>query len=453
MKFHAKVYKVGKGKNSQPAYLAVIKRYFIEKLKLREGDGILVKLGKEKFPSVIRKHGSRKFVYAFTIPHRIGKRLKLKTKLSFYLISKNIQPPHTDQHKKGYVNLLKIVPERTVMGKRIYVFKWFNNKLLFWIYSRGNRPFILPQFVPLERNGFALMELFGVFLCEGLKARRGNKHLSRLSFSNTEKEQIEWFTNAMKFLLGIKNDEWKVQILHSKTNDDTKMMLKKYWSQVGFTINNISIIRNETVSAEYGVCVMNINNSTLAEVFYHLMEYCRSIALDSKENCIKIFRGFSRGDMGVTSKSITFDSMNKEDVLLFKEVCKRLGIRTNKLTFFRSKKGWWNTTITGRENFKRILLIDGIKHRKRRRKVIELFLNNKKDVLYKYLKAIDNGFKTSRDVAKTLNLSIITTRFYLSKLRKEGYLVGKVRDKGKIYYSLTQKGLDKLKFYRMLETR
>jgi hypothetical protein len=39
-------------------------------------------------------------------------------------------------------------------------------------------------------------------------------------------------------------------------------------------------------------------------------------------------------------------------------------------------------------------------------------------------------------------------------LRKEGYLIGKVvGKKGKIFHSLTQKDIDKLNFYQLLESK
>jgi len=451
MKFQAKVYKINKGTSSQAAYLATIRSKFTDKLKLKMGDGILVGLNEDKFPSAIRKHGSQRFMYSFTIPHKIGKELKLKTDIEFHLISKNIRI--RIGHKEKHISLLSVIPEKTVNGNGIYIFRWERDKLLFWIYSRGNKPFILPKFIPFEKNNYSLMELFGVFLCEGFKARKEGKHLDRLSFSNTEMEQIKWFINAMSSLIGIKTNEWKVQILYPRNNKSTKTILKKYWSRVGFLPDRISVIKNKTVSAKYGVCIVNISSSTLAEVFYHLMEYCKNIVLNSRENYIKTLRGFSRGDVGITTTAISFDSGSKKDVLLFKNVCKKLDIRTSKLTYFQSKRGWWNVNICGSDNFEKILSIDGIRHERRKKKLINLFLNNKKDILYKYLKAVNNGFKTSKEVAKNLNLSIITTRFYLSKLRKEKYLIGKVVDKGgKIFHSLTQKGIDKLNFYQLLES-
>jgi predicted transcriptional regulator len=451
MKFQAKLYKINKGKSSQHAYLAIIRRNFANKLKLKEGDGILVKLDEYKFPSAIKKHGSQRFMYSFTIPYKIGKKIKLKTDITFDLIYKNIGI--RDGYKDNHINLLIVTPEKTINGNRIYIFEWSRDKLLFWIYSRGNKPFILPKFIPFEKKNYSLMELLGVFLCEGLKARKKGKNLDRLSFSNTETEQIKWFINAMSSLMEIKANEWKVQILYPKNDEKTKIGLKKHWSKIGFFPDNISIIKNNTVSAKYGVCIVNVNNSTLAEVFYHLIEYCRSIVLNSRENCIRVLRGFSRGDVGISSKTITFDSGNKKDVLLFRNVCKNLGIRTSKLTYFPFKKGWWNVVICGSDNFEKILSIDGIKHEKRKRKLIKLFLNNKNDILNRYLKAVNNGFNTSKEIAKVLNLSIITTRFYLSRLRNEKYLTGKVIDKnGKILHSLTQKGIDKLNFYQLLES-
>ena len=450
MRFQAKVYRINKGKSSHHAYLAIIRRSFVNKLKLKERDGILVGLNEDKFPSVIRKHGSQRFMYSFTVPRKIGEELELKTDITFHLISKNIRI--RDGQRNKHINLLSVVPEKTVNGNNIYVFKWKGDRLLFWIYSRGNKPFILPKFIPLEKNNYSLMELFGFFLCEGFKARKGGEHLDRLSFSNTEIEQIKWFVNAVNSLMKIKTNEWKIQILYPKNDDNTKITLKNSWSKVGFLSEKISVVKNKTISAKYGVCIVNITNSTLAEVFYHLMEYCKSIVLNSEENCIKALRGFSRGDVGITTNAIGFDSGDKKDVLLFKNVCKKLDVRTSELTYFRSKRGWWNVTISGRDNFERILSIDGIKHGKRKKKLIKIFLNNKKDILHKYLKAVNNGFKTSKEVAKALNLSIITTRFYLSRLRKEKYLIGKVIDKkGKIYHSLTKKGIDKLNFYQLLE--
>jgi len=62
-------------------------------------------------------------------------------------------------------------------------------------------------------------------------------------------------------------------------------------------------------------------------------------------------------------------------------------------------------------------------------------------------------FKTSRDISEALSLSIITTRHYLQKFRREGYLRGIILDKQKkIYHSLNRKGVDKLNFYQDLES-
>ena len=450
MKFQVKVYKISKGNKSQASFLAIINKKIVDKLKLKINDGILISIKNHTFPTVVKKHGSKRFVHGFTIPFKIGRKLKTKSQIIVSLISKGLENPKPQHFKSSdNLNLTTIIPKNTMINRRVYAFELVEKKVLFWIYSKGNRPFILPKSVELRKDNFSLFEVLGAFLCEGFKARKKGKHRDRLSFSNAELEQIKWFTDALENLLGIKREEWSIQILYPKISHKSTKILKKHWSKAGFLMNQISINKNKTVVSPYGICIQNIYNSTLAEIFSFLMEYCKKLVLKNNRNVIDTFRGFSRGDLGVTSDSITFDSENKSDVLLFKQVCTKLGITTGNLNFRPYKHGWWYIRINGWDNFRKILELDGIKHTKRKEKLINIFLKSKRNLRYKYLEAIKNKKNTSKKIANSLNLSIITTRFYLSKFRKEKYVRSYLANKSnRFIYRLTTKGKKELEVLR-----
>lgn len=72
---------------------------------------------------------------------------------------------------------------------------------------------------------------------------------------------------------------------------------------------------------------------------------------------------------------------------------------------------------------------------------------------YRYLEAISLNQNTTIKSAKFTKLSVITTRFYLSKLKKEGFLNAKINKDfyyQKSYY-LIKKGKKLLDFFKSLE--
>ncbi len=437
-----KVHRIPKGTMSCDSYFAILEK---SNKDVTSSEAILVKYGKEIFPTVIRNYGSSRNLSGFTVPKRIGRGLENK-EIKFNLFRKNASTIKSG--KRGYINLGKILPDKTIRNFPLYKFDLNRSQLLFWIYARGNKPIILPKYISPE-NIPSLLEIFGAFVCEGLKARKKNNHIDRLSFSNAEIEQIKWFIETIESVLKINKNEWKLQILFQ--GDFNKFnVIKNYWSGIGVPKQNITIVKNSKISAKYGVCIANIYNSTLAEVFSSIMEYCNTISLNSQDYAIRVFRGFSRGDLGVSSRTVSFDSEKKEDVSLFKNICEKLDIETSSLRFNPCKKGWWTCYITGRKNFEKILRFDGIKHYNRRKKLIKILLRNKSFSSYKYLEAVANHANTTQKSSHLLKRSIITTRFFLSKLKKEGYLKSSIQRNQNIYH-LTAKGLHTFKFYNNLE--
>jgi len=120
--------------------------------------------------------------------------------------------------------------------------------------------------------------------------------------------------------LGINKKQWKAQILFFPTEAPLlSSKLKKFWSKAGLKTANIYAYENRTVKSENGVCILYINSTTLAEVFYKIYEYCRKLALKNAECAADFFRGVSRGDLGIHGargriSSITFSTEQREDV-------------------------------------------------------------------------------------------------------------------------------------------
>ena len=70
-----------------------------------------------------------------------------------------------------------------------------------------------------------------------------------------------------------------------------------------------------------------------------------------------------------------------------------------------------------------------------------------------YLNAINLGYNTTKKSANFLKLSIITTRLYLGKFKKEGLLTSRIDKNSKhkqLIYLLTGKGKENLKHYKKL---
>jgi hypothetical protein len=148
--------------------------------------------------------------------------------------------------------------------------------------------------------------------------------------------------------------------------------IREYWQATGIDKNRISIVENSTTNEETGVCILNIYNSTLAEIVYFINEECEKIALTNKSFAASFFRGFSRGDLGISrstkNRVIDFTTNNEENALFFKKVCSLLKIPTSRIFFYNknNKKGYYNVYIYGRKIFGRIYNLDLIRHAERK---------------------------------------------------------------------------------------
>ena len=140
--------------------------------------------------------------------------------------------------------------------------------------------------------------------------------------------------------------------------------------------------------------------------------------------------------------------------MFFSRICEKIKLPTGKLYFY-PKKRYWEIHITGGyDSFRKIIELNGITHSKRKNKLIEGFLSALKSTHYKYLEAVSMDVNTSEKVALYLNLSVISTRAYLHKLKKCGFLKGgKYKRYKPIVYKLTKKGEKELKFYQELKNK
>jgi len=381
--FYARVYKINKGKNSQHAYFATIRKEEIQRLSITEKDAVLLNILDQMFPAVIRKlkTSGNRFMLGFTVPFIIGENLQLKTDLIFNLLKKNTIFKEPIK-RKDKLNLQEIISVKTIRNYPIYLFD-FGENLMMWIYSKGNKPYILPKHVPIENNHYNLFEFAGAFFCEGFKARKKNKHRDRFSFSNADPEQVAFFLNASEKLLNIPKKEWKAQILHPNFNQISN--LTKLWSKLGVSKERIKIIENKTVLAKQGVCILYITNSTLAEIICILIKYLEKESLKSKENALNFFRGLSRGDLGVSHKdrSIKFSTESKKNAIFFRKLCNVLEIPTNKI--YHNKKGingYWGSNVSiSYTLLTKLIEMNAITHSKRKARLQDIIANTKRKTL------------------------------------------------------------------------
>lgn len=427
---------------------------------MEENNAILLRINEQIFPTLIRKLHTTKnrFMYGFSIPQDIGKNLVTKSDIDIEFLSKNL----VKENNKNFGNILylpKILPRKTMRNKNFYIFD-LNDKILILIYSTGNKPYVLPKYIPLTRNSYDILELFGGYLCEGFKARKINNHMDRLSYSSSEIDQIEWFINSMENLFEIKKSEWNAQILSSNKTKGFQDSLKEYWSSIGLQKDKIKVINNGIVNDKYGVCLVNIYNSTLAETVYEIFRYCKKVALKNKENSLKFFRGLSRGDIGVSvnynRNILTFTTNTKENMEFFQKICGNLGIRNGKVIHDkRGKNGCWKIAVQDFKSYYNIVKLNAIAHQRRKNYFYSKFLKSKGNIVLKYLNAVSDGYNTSVKVSEHTNLSIFTTRTLLLRYKKMGLLNGKNKrdDKGthQVFYSLSEKGQKLLDFYKDIE--
>ena len=317
----------------------------------------------------------------------------------------------------------------------------------------------MPKYIPLTKDGYDLLELFGGYFCEGFKARKIRNHLDRLSYSSSEVDQIEWFINSMNIFFGIRKSEWDVQILLRNYNKEIHSYIVNYWADSGLEKEKIKIINNNLVNGKFGVCLVNIYNSTLAETMYEVFMHCKSKALKNKKYSLSFFRGLSRGDMGVSithkKNLLTFTTEKEENITFFTRICGNLGIRTGKsIRDNRGKNGCWKISIHNFNSFLIVAKLKAITHDRRKYYFYTKFLGCKGSTPFKYLKAISQGFNTKRKVSEHLGLSIITIGMTLSNYSKMNLLIKTVRNFGggyQTYYSLSKKGQDLLDFYKDIE--
>jgi predicted transcriptional regulator len=427
MSFAAHVVPVSKGRESSLCFKAILKRDAAASMALEAGDAVLLSVDDNTFPTVITRQYNKSghFSYAFTVPRSIG--VKLSSAAKFELVCK----PCLD-HTAPKTGISTASVKKTSSGHTIFHFNTPEGTLS-WIYSRGCKPVLLPRTVCFRKNGFSLFELAGAFFCEGLRARKENHNLDRLSFSNADKEQVAWFLEACEVLFGLPTSAWKCQVLHPEPN----ARLIDVWSDAGVNKENITLYRNQTVRTSSGVCIIYISNSTLAEVFYQIYERCLKLAPNDPRTALEFFRGVSRGDIGISKRHITFSTELKEDVELVAKICRALEVTVSK-PYFGS--GCWNVVITGYQSFKKLLELHAIAHSKRLRQLKERLTKSKKSFVYEYLKSVSEGIVTSRALATSLRLSQVTTTAYLRKWEKEGYLARKQRHGNAFEYKLTREG-------------
>ncbi len=446
----AKLYKINKGSKNQPCYKAITKREVCERQNLDLGDGLLLEINGNIFPTVLTKVGNSKgsFSYAFTIPTDTGKKLPRK-EITLKLLQ--ICKPLEQKLRKEKSSIILPIFRKTSLGSPTYAFDLNKKEILLWTYSRGCKPFKLPKCIPLEKDKFDLLEIAGAFFCEGLRAKKKGHNLDRLSFSNAEPEQIAWFIRAMQSLFKIKFETWQCQILFPDISINSIDKLKSFWQKIGLDKNKIKVYKNETVKAEHGVCIISISNSTLAEMFYQIFEFCKTLALQNKKYALSFFRGVSRGDIGISekSKSIFFSTQERDDVEFFQKICNLLNLSVSE-PYYSSH--CWNLAIYRYESFKYLLLNNAIAHTKRRKALCQRLIKSKKSLLFKYLRAIFEGENTSFLLSKKLNLSQVTTVHYLRKFRINNYIRSARSYNNAAYlYSLTSKGKKVLNLYSKIE--
>lgn len=448
MLINCKIYEVNKGKNNQNAYICTIKKNEIKRLKLNTHKAFLLKVNNKIFASKMKKLGSKKhFIYYLSVPFILGKKFKNKSQIQIKILSKNLNN-NKRTIKNGKIILNNILPKKTLRNFEIFKFK-YKNKLWVWIHSRGCKLFSLPLQIPIENKKYNIFDLIGAFLCEGGKARKKTKHRDKLSFSNAEKTEITWFVKCCKNLLKINRNKWTVQIyINSKQNENK---IKKYWQRL-FKENNFYIYINETIKSDWGVCNIQIYNSSLAEVFDYLYIFTKKNVLKNENNAKNFIRGCSRGDLGVIIQKnnkipkISFTGEKIIDVKLFKQACEKIGIKT---TIVKKDKGkncysvWINNSKNVREILKKGLIV----HPKRRKRASDHIITSKFFSKIKYLLAVKEGFDTSNTCGIFTKRSIITNRYFLAKLAQQGLLSYKTEKERpfKKIYTITNKGKNKIK--------
>lgn len=460
--FSASICFVRKRKNSYSC-IAIIKRGTAAKLEVREGDGILLRSGRNLFPTIItkRKNFKGSFSYSFSIPLEVAESIKHGKHHCFLLISKSLPRECREKRNAKTLSPLGFLPQASVRGAPFHVFD-FGDKFLVWIGKRGNRYTVLPKKIKLRDGTYDLLELFGAFFCEGRRARRSNRHhLEVLSFSNADGRQISWFANSVEKLFGIPKDAWSLQVLCKRKSSK----LVTYWSGLGFNKKKIRLFKNKTVSASRGVGILSLYGTTLAEVFYELMIYCEKLAVEEEQNALSFFRGISRGDIGILHRkrkgflgAVNYSVRDRVDADFFCKLCKKLDITHSNPLFCtgnKYKKGYWSVFITGHENFRRLIELNAITHPERKREIIEGFLRSKRSTLFKYLGAVSKGANTASKAADILGVSVVTSRATFQKLRDTGYLrSSNVFDRyNPKIYMMTDKGTQVLRFYQKLERR
>ena len=275
----------------------------------------------------------------------------------------------------------------------------------------------------------------------------------RVDFSNVDLKQIKWFVGATEKLLGIQKSEWFVQVLYPK--DDLKSLknVKSYWSSFGLSKEKIKIVKNIKTNEKCGVCILNIYNSSLAESFYYIAEECQELALQSKNNAIRFFRGLSRGDLGIgktSHQTISFSTESEENAFFFKELCYKIDISTSQPLYDeRGKKGYWNVYISHYDNFKRLIKFGCVTHYSRKKNLYNKFLNAKKNHHFNYLCAINSGHNTYRKLIFHMKIAESTSSGALIKYLRRG-LITRKHDSSCYTYELSEAGKEELESLQRL---
>ena len=272
--------------------------------------------------------------------------------------------------------------------------------------------------------------------------------MDRFSFSNADILQVKWFVEACQSLLKIEKNEWKIQILYPK--EDTDRIIS-YWSSFGLLKENLKVVKNITTNDNYGVCILNIYNSSLAESFYYLAKECQRLSLLNQNYAIVFLRGISRGDLGIGKASrnvVSFTTESKANALFFKQLCKVIGINTSEPSFdSRGKKGCWYVYIFGYENFYRLIDLGCITHAQRKENLSKMFFASRKSRYFDYLIAVSAGYNTNKKLVENLGIDQSTAGIYLPKFCEQG-LLSRKKDDHHYIYELSDKGKKAVNFWK-----
>jgi DNA-binding transcriptional ArsR family regulator len=360
--------------------------------------------------------------------------------------------------EREYLDITEILPEKLASGKKVLWKEIDKEKIEIFVdknSARGGnaKPIRIKRVIPINT---LLFEGLGLWFGDGLKLQGGVNR--KFDFSNTSIELVKYFLEFSEKCLGIKSNEFKVELtVPPELKDKIEEIENCVSSELKIPRENFSKTRvleqtnkpvvNVVISSRLLGLVVNLLNEKLKqEVLFLNQEFCAAMLrgiIASEGNVKFAYQSNRLGEISIAGK----EKVKREFI---RELLINLNILPDR---DKEIEGQECVVITGLSNFKLMAQWKLCELQPEKKERFEMGIKNfkkeesrKGELRLKILQLLAKNKRTCCDLADALDRSVSTIyRRGLKILVKQGYvergeLVKRVR-----IWKITKNGLEILK--------